>query len=258
VRAIAGLVVASAIAVAARRKKALSPGGAATAVVVATICTEAGWSWGILLIAFFVSGTALSMRGERVKRLRTESVVAKGGERDGWQVLANGGVFASAALASIMFPAEWWMVFGAGAIAAATADTWSTEIGTLSSGLPVSIVSWKRVPTGTSGGITPLGGTAALAGALFIAGGVLLVGWHPNAALAAVAGGFSGALVDSIAGATLQARRWCDACDCGTERAIHTCGSVTRKSGGIAWMDNDVVNALSTLCGGIIGLLLFR
>jgi uncharacterized membrane protein len=119
-------------------------------------------------------------------------------------------------------------------------------------------VSWKRVTTGTSGGITALGATAALAGALFIAGGVLLVGWQRNAALAAVAGGFSGALVDSIAGAILQARRWCDACDCGTERAIHTCGSVTRKSGGIAWMDNDVVNALSTLCGGIIGLLLFR
>ena len=219
------------------------------------MCAAAGWSWALLLIAFFLSGTALSRYREAVKRARTESVVAKGGERDGWQVLANGGVFASAALASVIFPNAWWPLFGAGAIAAATADTWSTEIGTLSSALPISIVSWKKVASGTSGGITALGAFAALGGALFIAAGVLLVGWPARAASSAVIGGFLGAALDSVLGAVVQSRRWCDTCERGTERAIHVCGNSTRPSGGIAWLDNDLVNALSTLFGGLIALL---
>jgi hypothetical protein len=63
----------------------------------------------------------------REKERRTGGVVAKGGERDARQVLANGGLFTLAALGSLLAPSPLWEAAGAGAIAAATADTWATR-----------------------------------------------------------------------------------------------------------------------------------
>jgi uncharacterized membrane protein len=70
--------------------------------------------------------------------------------------------------------------------------------------------------------------------------------------------GFAGSLFDSLLGATLQARRWCDACNAPTERRIHSCGSRTRVAGGISWLDNDVVNLVSGVGGGLLAVILAR
>ena len=51
----------------------------------------------------------------------------------------------------------------AGAIAAASADTWATEIGTLSPANPVSIATLRPVQTGMSGGVSILGIAASAA-----------------------------------------------------------------------------------------------
>jgi uncharacterized protein (TIGR00297 family) len=253
-RLLAGLGLAVSVALIAWSRRALSLSGAIAAVAVAAVCTAAGWSWASLLIAFFLSGTGLSKVGEREKRSRTSGVVEKGGERDAWQVLANGGVFAAAALAGVIWPSGIWQVFGAGALAASTADTWATEIGGLSRSTPKSIVSMRAVEPGTSGGVTWLGIWAALCGAMFIAAFAHVLGWSLRAVCAAIVGGFFGALVDSLVGATLQARRWCTQCERGTERAVHVCGTMTAPSGGIPWLNNDFVNALSSVAGALIGL----
>ena len=47
--------------------------------MVGTVCVAAGWDWGVLLIAFFVTSTALSKLGEDAKAARTASIVEKGG-----------------------------------------------------------------------------------------------------------------------------------------------------------------------------------
>src|SRR6185369_3565625 len=136
-----------------------------------TLSVAAGWSWGALLLTFFVTATALSKLGERKKDELAGSIVQKGGERDARQVLANGGVYALSALGYLLIPSPIWYATAAGALAASTADTWSTEVGTLVGGEPVSIVSAKRVPAGTSGGVTLIGTTAAVGGALLIGAG---------------------------------------------------------------------------------------
>jgi uncharacterized membrane protein len=73
--------------------------------------------------------------------------------------------------------------------------------------------------------------------------------------MAAALGGIAGSTLDSLLGATVQARRWCDRCRAPTERGTHACGSPTRVVGGFAWLDNDGVNAISTAAGGLVGLL---
>jgi uncharacterized protein (TIGR00297 family) len=223
--------------------------------VVGTLCVAAGWSWAALLLVFFVTSSALSRVRAASRARRTESVVAKGGARDALQVLANGGLYAVAALLSLLVPWTGWMPLGAGALAAATADTWSTEIGTLSETRPRLLTSWQPVAPGTSGGVTPLGLAAAVGGALLIAIAARLLHWPVEAAVAALAGGVAGALIDSLLGALCQSRRYCPRCDTSTERTVHLCGTTTEQAGGIFWLDNDGVNFLSGAAGAVVALL---
>lgn len=253
---IASAAVLSVLAAfAARRAHTLAMTGAIAAAVVGTISLAAGWSWGALLIAMFISSSALSRFGQRKKAERVGSTVEKGGERDATQVLANGGVFAAAALGSLVAPSPMWYAIGAGALAASTADTWSTEVGTLVGGDPVSIISGRRVAAGTSGGISLFGTAAGAGGALFIAALATVAAW-PAPFLAVAVGGMAGALADSLLGATVQARRWCDRCGKPTERLVHSCGTPTRHAGGLAGFDNDAVNAVCSGVGALVALLL--
>lgn len=259
-RALAGLLIALTVALAARRAHALSVGGATAAIVVGVIAVAAGWAWGALLIAYFVASIALSRLRSAEKEARTGDVVAKGGARDAFQVVANGGLFAvmalgGAALAPDSLTARVLTAAALGALAASTADTWATEIGSLAARPPRSILTWRPVAPGTSGGVNLPGMLAMIAGAAFIAyGGRALALEVPVAAV--VIGGFLGAIADSVVGATLQDRRWCDTCQKSTERLVHGCGTPTRHAGGITVVDNDLVNLIATFAGAAIAALL--
>ncbi|HEY0995099.1 MAG TPA: DUF92 domain-containing protein [Gemmatimonadaceae bacterium] len=247
-RALVGSAAAAVAAILSRRVGSLSANGAFTALILGAAASAAGWSWAVLLVAYFAASSALSHWKRAAKEARTGAVVAKGGARDAWQVLANGGVFGGAALASIVLPYPAWLAVAAGALAASSADTWGTEIGTAAGGTPRSLLGGRAVPPGTSGAISVAGSLATLAGAAFIALLASALGWV-DVMLPALVGGTVGAFVDSLLGATIQQRRWCDTCQAATERSVHGCGSITRVAGGLAWMDNDVVNLLCTLAG---------
>ena len=75
---IAGLIGAGIFAFGARRMRALSTSGAAAGTIVGAIALAAGWSWGILLVAHFVTASALSKLGERRKAKLIGPVVEKG------------------------------------------------------------------------------------------------------------------------------------------------------------------------------------
>jgi uncharacterized protein (TIGR00297 family) len=251
-RAAAGALVAAAIALAAWRAGSLSRSGVAAAFFVGTIAIAAGWTWGALLIAYFVSSSLLSRMGAALKAQRSGSIVEKAGARDAAQVLANGAVFALAALLQVIHPSVLWLAAGAGALAASAADTWGTEIGMLSKSSPRMITTWKIVPTGTSGGVSAIGLGAIVAGALFMSVAAWLVHRNVHVALAVSLGGLAGALVDSISGALWQSRRFCAQCNCATERFVHDCGTRTERAGGIGWLNNDGVNAVCTLVGSLV------
>ena len=256
-RALAGFVLAGALALASRRARSLSPSGALAALGIGTAAAVAGWGWAILLIVFFVLSSALSRFRRATREARIGGIVEKGDERDAYQVLANGGVFAIAALLAGSTGQPLWGVAALGALAAAAGDTWATEIGTLFGGVPRSIVSLKPLPPGTSGGITVAGTLASVVGSTLVVAVAHLtgVGASPGAVFL---GGVAGSLADSLAGATVQERRWCDACERLTERRVHSCGKVTRVVGGVAGIRNDFVNVVCTIVGASVAMIVAR
>lgn len=254
-RIAAGLAAAVLVSLIAIRIRALSLSGAIAATVIGTLAVAAGWSFAIVLAGFFASAVSVSKFRSSLKDARLAPIIAKGGARDAFQVLANGGVFALAMIWMIASGNPAAPFAAVGALAGASADTWATEIGSLSRTAPRFILSGRPVATGTSGGVTILGFAAAVAGAAAIGFLSWSVGLSQDALTACLLGGFAGAIADSLAGATVQSRRWCDTCDAATERKVHNCGTRTRPAGGIPWMDNDAVNFLCTLVSAGIAAL---
>lgn len=248
-----GLILALAASLAAWRAGALAPSGACAATITGAIAFTAGLDWALLLIAFFVSSTGLSRVRAPIRARRLDGHVAKAGARDAAQVLSNGGAFLFAALAWLFSADPAWQLAGAAALAASAADTWATELGTLASAAPRSIVTGRVVDVGTSGGVTLQGFAAALAGAAFIGLLTVAMGWTWVAAVAAVAGGLTGCVIDSLLGATVQVKRWCAVCGMATEQQTHRCGTPTAVIGGWHRLDNDGVNAVSSTVGALFG-----
>jgi uncharacterized protein (TIGR00297 family) len=212
----------------------------AAALVGAATLWGAGWRGGALLGVFLVSGSLL-----------TQAAAGGGGRRTARQVLANGAVAAGAALLG------HWPAFG-GALAAATADTWATEIGAFSRTPPRLIIGGTAVPRGTSGGITALGTAGGVLGASVMAGLAAVLQPRGVAAGPATLAGFAavvavagvvGMVMDSVLGATLQARYECPACGAQREQRGAACHGPPRLMRGIRWLDNDTVNLSATIVG---------
>jgi uncharacterized protein (TIGR00297 family) len=251
-----GALLAVAIGVLAWLKGSLTPSGVLGAILTgALLFGVGGWPGGLALVGFFVSSSVLSKLFRRQKRT-VEEEYAKTGTRDFGQAMANGGVAALAALLLGITGDPRFMGALVGALAAANADTWATELGVLSRTAPRLITTFRKAQPGTSGAISLAGTGAAAAGAAFV-GAVAALGdrglWRfvPWALLA----GLAGALLDSLLGATAQGVYWCPRCSKETERTVHRCGERTVLRRGLAWLGNDTVNLLATLAGAVIGYL---
>jgi uncharacterized protein (TIGR00297 family) len=248
-----GALASGALCYAAWRLNALTSSGALLAFLVGTFTFAAlGGTGAAVLLTFFVTSVALSfLRRARAGPAQTE----KHGPRDGMQVFANGGVAALCAL-GILWVSPHYNVGFAGALAAANADTWGTELGILLGGKPRSILTFRPIEPGLSGGITLAGTLAEIAGALVIAGVAYAAGLRFFVAIACA--GIAGALVDSLLGASLQVLRWCPQCQIACETEPHTCGANTRIVRGSGWFGNDAVNFAATLTGALVGYALAR
>lgn len=229
----------------------LTAGGACAAAALGSASAVAGLDWMALLLAFFGTSVLLGRLGRAEKQRRSADVIEKSGARDAMQVLANGALFGIGALTSAFGHARWAVAsVGLGALAAATADTWGTEIGMLSRNPPRSILTGAPLDAGMSGGVSPLGLLATAVGAVAIAALAIALHWPIAVCLAAAIGGIVGAMADSILGATVQQRRRSQRTGRMTERRSDADGTPTVKAGGLDWLNNDGVNFATTLIGG--------
>lgn len=254
------LALAAVFGMASYRARFLDLSGALAASVLAwMVVALGGAAWAVPAVTFFVLSSLLSRLGRRRKR-DAEARAAKGSRRDVGQVAANGGVGATL-LALFVFVPDVVLYWGfVGAFAAAAADTWGTEIGTLAAWPTRRLGLGRRVPPGTSGGMSVPGTLGAAAGAVvvvasslpfassFVADGRLL----ETAALVAMAG-LVAALFDTALGATVQGRFRAD------DGTLTERDQVGRRAlplaAGVRWIDNDRINFACTLAGAGLAML---
>ncbi|ERN54815.1 DUF92 domain-containing protein [Alkalihalophilus marmarensis] len=244
------------LAAAAYYLKKLTVSGAVAAVVVGWCIAFGLGFYGLMVLAiFFITS---SMWSSLWKGRKASDVTEKGDRRDAWQVAANGGVAALMALFYGFNPSPIWIFAFVSSLAAANADTWASEIGTLSRQRPLHILTWKRVEPGTSGAITALGSAAAFAGSFLISVFAILGWWsayHNSHVLliALTVVGFLGNIIDTLVGASFQVLYKCRECGIETEATEH-CGSQTEYMSGLRWLNNDVVNIACTASGALLGI----
>jgi uncharacterized protein (TIGR00297 family) len=266
---IAGLLLSTIIALVAFHKQALTASGAVGAILVGTtVFGFGGWPWGLVLVAFFAVSSTLSHHRSADKTMIADKFL-KGSRRDLGQVLANGGLAAIVSVLYLARPTPAVLAAFLGAMATVNADTWGTEIGVLSPIAPRLLTTGRRVPAGTSGGVTWLGTSASILGALFIGLlGYLLVcidsfaAGHSALQLswiipATLVSGLLGSIFDSLLGATVQGIYYCAACETETEKQLHGCGLRTSHVRGWRWLNNDVVNFVSSVAGAAVAVAIW-
>lgn len=263
---ILGLAGSAGIAVLAYKRGSLTKSGSIATIGVGTaLFGLVSFAWYVILLLFFLTSSALSHVFPNNKK-QAEVFYQKSGRRDAGQVWANGGIALLSAIAYAITQQEWWWFSFLGAMATVTADTWATELGTLSRGNPRSIRTGKRVPRGTSGGVSGLGFAASFAGSSLIAATAVTLGaWDSTIQLgrdsisvwvATIVAGMIGSIADSWMGAVVQVRYRCHVCGIVSEKATH-CGTNGIVSGGWSMFDNDAVNFISSLIGAVVAVAVY-
>ncbi len=133
----------------------------------------------------------------------------KHSERGIWNVVGNS-LSALAILSLVVIYPEHALVFEIGffgAIAAALADTLSSEVGYYSKSKPIMITTLEKVPRGTDGGITLLGEIAGLIGGILIAIVYFLINPSLIIFFAIIIAGFIGTNIDSLFGAVFETKK---------------------------------------------------
>jgi len=189
------LLVIGVFSVIALKKKSLDKDGAFIAGVFGlVIYAIGGLSAFAALLVFFVAADFAT----RYSRTKKSAVPEK---RTTGNILGNGG----AALIAL-FLGSWIGFFCA--LSGALADTLSSEIGILSKSKPVLITNpAKSVPPGTEGGVTPLGFTATLLGAVLMAICYYIISHSAIGSIIVIASGFFGSVSDSFFGAVFERRK---------------------------------------------------
>ncbi|GAB6089415.1 DUF92 domain-containing protein [Spirochaeta dissipatitropha] len=251
----------AAVALSALKKNAVSRSGAAAGFFLGfLLAVLGGWEVWILLMWFFLSATIIG-RIRPEQREAASEVQERGSKREWIQVFANAGASLVWVIVYALLPEPVFLAAAAAGFSAATADTWSSEIGVLSRQNPVLITSIfqrrQQISPGLSGGVTILGTVAGMTGAIGTASlsFVLFEGIDLSTALLIAAAGFAGTLLDSILGATIQAQYRDLKSSLDTERQ----GTHNPLVRGFNWCSNDAVNAIiTTVSSVLVFLALFR
>lgn len=232
--------------------QSLSLNGAFIAWVIGTLIGYGGSSYGYTLLGLFFITSSFWSHYKEERKYHLYHLHEKGTKRDAIQVLANGLVPAICSIAYVRTQQECFLVAMAVSLASATADTWASEIGVLSQKPARSILTFKILETGLSGGVTLLGSLAQVGGACLIAlfsTSWLKIIYHSSMTWGflwlTIAGfGILGSIIDSYLGALIQVKYECVECYKITERPIHH-EKRAKRIRGWRYMSNDWVNLIS-------------
>ncbi|MEO8174790.1 MAG: DUF92 domain-containing protein [Sediminibacterium sp.] len=199
-------------------------------IVAGLIFGGAGFTGIAMLAAFFASAsiaTAVKLNQKEIAGLAEPGR----GQRNTYQVFANGGVTAILCGMVLILPRHSTALnlMAAASLSSAAADTISSEFGNAFGSKFINVLSWKQDQKGLDGVVSLEGTLAGLAASILIA---LIYGLgfgFTHFTVYIVIAGTTGNFFDSLLGATLERKRV---------------------------LTNDLVNLLNTLCGAMMALLL--
>jgi uncharacterized protein (TIGR00297 family) len=199
------IAILSTAALAFYWKKLDFPGAGSGFGLALIIWAGIGESGLLALFLFFILGTAASSwQKERKKILRLAQ--ENDGIRGMVNVFSNGGVAGLLSLGAIVFPSHLYIltVMVITSLATACSDTLSSELGNVYGSKYFSVVSLKPGKRGTDGVVSKEGLLFGLAGSACIGSIAFIYDMTMAEFIIVSISGFSGNLVDSILGATLQ------------------------------------------------------
>jgi uncharacterized protein (TIGR00297 family) len=251
------LIIALIISVISLKAKFLTRDGTVAQFILAVLLFGLGGvKWSVPIVTFFFLSSILSQIRKN-KNSEVEKYFEKTGQRDHWQVLANGGIGGVLVIINYISSSELLYLIYVSSVAAVCADTWATEIGTMRREKTYSILNLKPVEQGRSGGISVAGITGSVFGAFIIpVSSVSFLGENYFYWIFAVmVSGFIGSLADSLLGASIQAQFYCGVCGKITEHKTH-CDKPALLKKGFYGVNNDVVNFICSCAGGIFIVVL--
>jgi len=241
------------------RKKSLTLSGFILATFLGTLLYFLGGiRFFVILISFFASSSIITKFKKNLKE-KPEEITEKSGNRDYTQVISTG-------IIPLIFTVFYFFTkdisFLTGfvtSVSVANSDTWASEIGVLSKSDPISVINFKKVPKGLSGGISALGLISSFLGSAFISVIFAFLFYGENKVflitIISITGGFLGSLIDSILGASLQAK-YLSHTDKITEKRFSGGTENTLKSG-LTFINNNVVNLISSAVISVCAVILF-
>ncbi|HEY0897270.1 MAG TPA: DUF92 domain-containing protein [Sphingobacteriaceae bacterium] len=212
------------------KARKLTPAGSVTGAGLAgLIFLGTGLTGFVLMTVFFVLGTAAT--GWRRKEKERLAGIQDSGPRTALQVMANAGIGAILATATLVLPdfRHYAVLMLAAAFSSAASDTLSSELGTVYGRRFFHILTLRPAIRGNNGVVSIEGTLWGIAGSVIVAGIYsCMEGWGPDLWRIVLAGTI-GNLSDSVLGASLE------------------------NKGRIG---NDAVNFLNTLIGALAALAL--
>lgn len=223
---IAPVLLIAVMVVCVRAGKLSVPAAITGGLVGALVFAGAGYGGICMLGTFFVLGTlATAHRKDLKAKVSGDGLHPE--QRKTGQVLANGGVAAGMALLAIIDPERvaMYIMMLAASLAAATADTLSSELGTVYGRSFYNILTLKKEPKGLDGVVSLEGTLLGAGGAMIIAVIYAMMAEFDERCLFIVLAGILGNLADSVLGASLERKHY---------------------------IGNDIVNFLNTLFAALV------
>lgn len=207
-----------------------------------------GWSLALAVLMFFITSNLLTRWNRFQRDNNSGKKIRKSGNskrRDGYQIWANGFWIALFCILWFLTGSDTLMAAAFTALAAATADTWATEVGTVKPGKTVKINTLQPVRPGSDGGVSVKGTIASALGALLIAGFIFTTGTLFPFLLFFIVFlfGFLGSIIDSYLGALI------------TDNKIRL-KAPSDFSGNSLMFSNSFVNWASTGASALIALII--